>query len=270
VIFDLKSGKRRRVVQVVFGFLAFVFFISFVGFGVGSDVTGGIFDALGIGGSNSSGSDPQFEQQIEDAQDAVAANPKSGNAAADLIGAFYASATSGGVNTDQQTGQVSISEDAHNDLLQAAQAWDDYLKTKPAQPSLAAAASAVQVFQLLNEAGGAAEAQEVVANDQKSAAGYAQLAFYLYADLQIDKADAVAKKAVAAAAAEGSDRKQIEKSLQAYHDQAVKFQKQQEQQQRQAQQQGGGATGGGAQLEDPFGGLGGTTGGATTVPPTSP
>jgi hypothetical protein len=268
VIFDLKSGKRRRVVQVVFGFLAFVFFISFVGFGVGSDVTGGIFDALGIGGGNSSGSDPQFEQQIDDAQSAVDANPKSGNAAADLIGAYYASATSSGVSTDQQTGQVSISEDAHNDLLHAAQAWDDYIKTKPAQPSVAAAASAVQVFQLLNEAGGAAEAQEVVANDQRSAAGYAQLAFYLYADLQIDKADKVAKQAVAAS--DSTTRKQIEKSLQAYHDQAVKFQKQQEQQQRQAQQQGGGATGGGEQLENPFGGLGGTTGGAATAPPTSP
>ena len=63
MIFDLKSGKRRRVVQVVFGFLAFIFFISFVGFGIGSDVTGGIFDALGIGGGSSS-SDPQYEQQI--------------------------------------------------------------------------------------------------------------------------------------------------------------------------------------------------------------
>ena len=268
MIFDLKSGKRRRVVQVVFGFLAFVFFISFVGFGVGSDVTGGIFDALGIGGGNSSGSDPQFEQQIEDAQSAVDANPKSGNAAADLIGAYYASATSSGVQTDQQTGQVSISEDARNDLLQAAQAWDNYFKTEPDQPSVAAAASAVQVFQLLNEAGGAAEAQQVVADDQKSAAAYAQLAFYLYADLQIDKADAVAKQAVAAS--DSTNRKQIEKSLQAYHDQAVKFQKQQEQQQQQQQQQGGGATGGGEQLENPFGGLGGTTGGATTVPPTSP
>jgi hypothetical protein len=267
MIFDLKSGKRRRVVQVVFGFLAFVFFISFVGFGIGSDVTGGIFDALGIGGGNSSGSDPQFEQQIEDAQSAVDANPKSGNAAADLIGAYYASATSSGISTDQQTGQVSISEGAHTDLQNAAQAWDDYIATKPKPVSVAAAASAVQVFQLLNEAGGAAEAQRVVADDQKSAAGYAQLAFYLYADLQIDEADAVAKQAVAAS--ESTQRKQIEKSLQAYHDQAVKFQKQQEQQQRQQQQQGGG-TGSAPELENPFGGLGTSAGGATTVPPTSP
>ena len=54
MIFDLKSGKRRRVVQIVFGFLAFVFFISFVGFGIGSDVSGGIFDAIGLGGNDTS------------------------------------------------------------------------------------------------------------------------------------------------------------------------------------------------------------------------
>ena len=87
MIFDLKTGKRRRVVQVVFGFLAFIFFISFVGFGVGSDVTGGIFDALGIGGGSSS-SDPQYEQQIEDAQSAVDQNPKDGSAYGDLIAAL--------------------------------------------------------------------------------------------------------------------------------------------------------------------------------------
>ena len=114
MIFDLKSGKRRKVVQVVFGMLAFIFFISFVGFGVGSGGgIGGIFDAIGLGGGSSSSSDPQFDQQISDAQDAIAANPKSATGYADLIAAYYGSATSSGVSTDQQTGQVSISDDAH-------------------------------------------------------------------------------------------------------------------------------------------------------------
>ena len=95
MIFDLKSGKRRRVVQVVFGVLAFIFFMSFVGFGVGSgNGAGGLFDALGIGGSSNS-SDPQYDQQISDAQDAVKANPTDGNAYADLITAYYQSASSG-------------------------------------------------------------------------------------------------------------------------------------------------------------------------------
>jgi hypothetical protein len=266
MIFDLKSGKRRRVVQVVFGFLAAVFFISFVGFGIGSDAAGGIFDALGIGGGSSS-DDPQFEQQIEDAQAAVEKNPGSGNANADLISAYYGSASSSGVSTDQQSGQISITEDAHSDLQRAAQAWDDYLATKPNPVSVTAAASAVRVFQLLNDAGGAAEAQQVIADEQKSAAAYGQLAFYLYADLKIPEGDEAAKQAVAAA--DGTTTKQIQKTMDSYREQALKFQKQIKQQRQQEQQQGGGGTPGGSELENPFGSLGGDTG-ATTVPPTSP
>ena len=266
MIFDLKSGKRRKVVQVVFGMLAFIFFISFVGFGVGSGGgIGGIFDAIGLGGGDTSSSDPQFEQQISDAQDAIAANPKSATGYADLIAAYYGSATSSGVSTDQQTGQVSISDDAHTDLQKAAQAWDDYVSTKPPKESVQAAAAAVQVFQLLNEASGAAEAQRVIADEQGTSAAYGQLAFYLYADLQIKEADAAAKKAVDAAG--GANQKQIQKAMDNYREQALKFQKQQEQAQRQAQQQqqqGGGAPGGG-ELSNPFGSLG-SSAGSTTVP----
>ncbi len=268
MIFDLKSGKRRRVVQVVFGFLAAIFFISFVGFGIGSDAAGGIFDALGIGGGSSS-DDPQFEQQIEDAEAAVQAKPNSGNANADLIAAFYGSASSSGVSTDPQTGQVSITEDARSQLQRAAQTWDDYVATKPKPISVDAAANAVRVFQLLNEAGGAAEAQRVLADEQGSASAYGQLAFYLYADLKIPEGDEAADKAVAAA--EGTSAKQIQKTMDAYRKQAIKFQEQIKQQQRQAEQQGGGggAAGASPQLENPFGSLGGETG-ATPVPPTSP
>ena len=225
MIFDLKTGKRRRVVQVVFGFLAFIFFISFVGFGVGSDVTGGIFDALGIGGGSSS-SDPQYEQQIEDAQSAVDQNPKDGSAYGDLIAAYYGSAQQG-ISRDSQTGQLSISADAQTDLEHAAQAWDDYYKTKPDKLSTTAAASAVQVFVLLSDATGAAQAQEVVAGDQNTFSAYATLALYLYADNKIKEGDAAGDKAVSLA--DPSNRKQVQKTIDGYREQAIKFQQQLEQ-----------------------------------------
>lgn len=256
MIFDLKSGSRRRVVQVVFGFLAFIFFVSFVGFGVGSGVTGGLFDALGIGGNNS-GSAPQYEQQIEDAQSAVDQNPGSGTAYADLIAAYYTSGSSG-VSTDPQTGQRSISEGARSDLEHAAQAWADYTATKPEKPSVTAAASAVQVFFLLGDAGGAAEAQAIVADSQRTAASYGQLALYLYANGKIKAGDAAAKKSVAAA--DPSQREQTRKNLEQIRKQAIKQQRQIEQQ----AQQGAGAAGGQG-LEDPFGALGGAP--STTAPP---
>jgi hypothetical protein len=257
MLFDLKSGKRRRVVQVVFGFLAFLFFISFVGFGIGSDVTGGIFDALGVGGSNSSG-DPQYEQQIEDAQAAIEANPDDEDAYAELIAGYFGSAQAG-ISIDETTGQQSISTDAQNDLRQAAQAWNDYMATKPKQVSVTVAGNAVQVFVLLNDATGAAEAQAVVAEDQNTAASYAQLALYLFADGQIKEGTAAGEKAVAAA--DPSTRKQVQKTVDSYREQAIKFQEQLEQQQEQ-----GGQEQGEQELSDPFGQLGG----GTTAPPVTP
>jgi tetratricopeptide (TPR) repeat protein len=257
VLFDLKSGKRRRVVQVVFGFLAFIFFISFVGFGIGSDVTGGIFDAIGLGGGNSSG-DPQYEQQIEDAEAALEADPNDANAHADLIAAYFGSAQSG-ISVSEETGAQVISPEARSDLQKAAEAWDRYIASKPKEIAVTTAGNAVQVFVLLGDAAGAAEAQAVVADDQRTAAAYAQLALYLYADGQIKEGDAAGEKAVDAA--DPSQRKQVQKTIDSYREQAIKYQEQLEE----AQQQGGQEQGE-QQLNDPFGNLGGGTAPVTPTP----
>src|ERR687892_2817350 len=133
VLFDLKSGKRRRVIQVVFGFLAFIFFISFVGFGIGSDATGGIFDALGIGGGTGGSSDPQYEEQIEDAEGRLETDPNNPRALLDLASYHYLSAGEG-VTTDAETGIPEVSEDARQEFEEAVAAWEDYLKTDPQRP----------------------------------------------------------------------------------------------------------------------------------------
>ena len=112
MLFDLKSGKRRRVVQVVFGFLAFIFFISFVGFGIGSDVSGGIFDAIGLGGGDNSGSDPQYEQQIEDAETAIGGEPGERQRLRRPDRRLLRLARRPGSRSTRQTGQQSISTEA--------------------------------------------------------------------------------------------------------------------------------------------------------------
>jgi hypothetical protein len=56
MLFDLQSGRRRRVIQVVFGALAVIFAVSFVFFGIGSEVGGGFADSLNLGGGSD---DPQ-------------------------------------------------------------------------------------------------------------------------------------------------------------------------------------------------------------------
>jgi hypothetical protein len=258
VLFDLKSGKRRRVVQIVFGGLAFLFFISFVGFGIGSDVSGGIFDAIGVGGGSGS-SDPQYEEQIEDAENRLETNPNDQRALVDLASYHYLSGTEG-VSTDPETGITEVSEDARQELEEAVAAWENYLETDPKRPDTGVAANIAQAYVVLEDAGGAAEAQRIVAESQDSSAAYGQLAFYLYADLKIPAGDAAADQAVEAA--EESNRDSVRKSLERIAEQAAKRKKQLEKEPQ-------GASGGGQGIEDPFGALGGGAG-APTAPPTTP
>ena len=170
MIFDLKSGKRRRVVQVVFGFLAFIFFISFVGFGIGSDVSGGIFDAIGLGGGDSA-STPEYEQQIEDANETLETDPDNERALLDLSGAYYRSATETGVTVNPQTGVIEISEESRADLEQSIAAWERYIETKPKRPDTTAAAQAAESYRYLLDPDGAAGAQAIVAKAQGTSSG---------------------------------------------------------------------------------------------------
>src|SRR5215212_3666721 len=76
VLFDLR-GKRRHVVQVSFALLALLFLVGFLGFGIGvGGGPGGIFDALGISNSSSTGSGTaQFQDSIDAAQAKLAKDP---------------------------------------------------------------------------------------------------------------------------------------------------------------------------------------------------
>jgi hypothetical protein len=264
MIFDLKSGKRRRVVQVVFGFLAFIFFISFVGFGIGSDVSGGIFDAIGLGGGDSSSS-PQYEQEIEDANETLESDPNNERALLDLAGAYYRSATETGVTVNQQTGAIEISEESRSDLEQSIAAWERYVETKPRPPDTTAAAQAAESYRFLLDADGAAGAQAIVAQAQETSSAYAQLALYLYADGQIKKGDEAGERAVEVA--EPSQRSAIRKQMVTLSEQARKQKEQLAKQQEQAQQGGGEQAS--PQIQDPFGTLGGA-GSAAPLPAPAP
>ena len=250
MLFDLSSGKRRRAVQVVYATLALLLGGGLVLFGIGGAGGGGLLDAVGLGGDGGSG-DPQYQEQISDYEAQLQQNPNDTAAMIGLLRTHYLSATSSGVETDPTTGQVSISADAHNELEDAAAAWQRYLKTDPERVNTSAATNAVQVYQLLNDAGGAAEAQQVVADAQKSSAAYGQLALFLYADFKFDEADAAAEKAVAAA--DSTSQKTIQQRMDQYSEY---FRKQQQLIKKEQEQQGGNEAAQ-AELEDPFGALGG-------------
>ena len=76
------------------------------------------------------------------------------------------------------TGQTSVSEDAHTALGESADAWTKYLRFNKGKPDAGIAAQIVQVYVFLNDANGAAKAQQIVAADQPSQNSYGNLALY--------------------------------------------------------------------------------------------
>ena len=265
MLFDL-SGKRRRVVQVVYATLAILMGGSLVLFGIGSDAPGGILDAVGLGGSDTGASSPQYDEQIEDAEKRLEANPEDQRALLDLAHYRYLAATESGIETDPQTGVVSVSEDARQGLEESVAAWERYLDTDPKRPNASGANDAAQAYRYLNDADGAAAAQEIVAESQQTAAAYYQLALFRYADGQITAGDEAGQQAIAVA--DATDRQRIKQIVEQLGEQARKQKKALEKAAKQAEE-GGGGTGGatGQPLQDPFGALGGGTGAPTTPAP---
>src|SRR4051812_47422433 len=59
MLFDLRSGARRRTVKIVYLGLALLMFVGFVGFSIGSSgLQGGIVDAITGNGSSGGGGTP--------------------------------------------------------------------------------------------------------------------------------------------------------------------------------------------------------------------
>jgi hypothetical protein len=258
MLFDLKSGKRRRVVQVVFGFLAFIFFISFVGFGIGSDVSGGIFDAIGLGGNGSSDSPTStYEQQIDDAEAALAKNPKDEQALGDLARYRYLAGQEQ-LEADD-AGQPVVTEETRAEWSQALDAWERLLKTDPEKVEPLVAGQMVFAYQSLGDIGGAAEAQRIVAEQSPTAENLALLAYYLYSAGQVEEGKKAADQAIAKA--KGGQKQLFIRELEKLDEQARQLAKAQEQAGDQPS-----ATGGSG-LSNPFGGLGSDAG---TLPPAAP
>ncbi len=252
MLFDLR-GKRRRVVQVVYGLLAASFLIGFVFFGVGTGGgIGSISDLLGGGGGGGSTS-TQFDDQIDSANAQLKKDPKDTAALLKLAENDWFKAKTG-VEQDPTTGQITgISDDAHTDLGQSADAWANYLKFNKGAPDAGVAAEMVQVYGLLNDAAGAAKAQQIVAEQTPSQNSYGNLALYLYFAGDIAGGDAATKKALSLAPK--AQRKQLQTQLNQIREQAVKAKKKQAKAQKNAQKNPSSGT---TPLQSPFAAPGAT------------
>jgi hypothetical protein len=188
VLFDLK-GRRRRVVQATYLMLAVLMGGGLVFFGIGGDVSGGLFDAFS---DRSSSTNSLVEDRIEENEEKVAENPKNTVALQALVRDRFQLATA---EADPNTRQFT--DEGKERLAEADEAWQLYLEAeKKPEPSLAALMIQVYDPLALNKAAEGAEAAEIVATEQKSAQAYLQLVQFAALAGQDRKADLAGQKAI--------------------------------------------------------------------------
>ena len=194
MLFDLRGAGRRRTVKFVYLALAFLMFAGFVGFSVGSDVSGGIVDAITQG--NTGGADTtadRFRQRVQQAQRRTRANPDEPAAWAALARARFQLAGVG----DNFDGQANAFTPAGRaELQRAADAWQRHLSLAGDKPDARVAGIMVQVYAALGQPDRAVQAQEVVTEARPKATTFAQLAVYAYQAGQTRKGDLARGKAL--------------------------------------------------------------------------
>lgn len=261
MLFDL-GGRRKRVVQVVFALLAAVFAITFVGFGIGSSTSGGLFDAIGIGGgSGTTDANPVYDNQIERAQEALAADPKDEKALLSLARTHYLKGQSA-LETNDQGQPVALTDESLSEYNEAIDAWEKYLATNPEQPDdsvapllaqayqfRASSASSIQESVTLFE--GAVEAAQIVADARPSAGSYSTLAQYAYLVGNTKVAEEAEKKALAETS-DSTAKDQIQQQIKAAKAQGLLA----EQQIKQEKQSEKASTPDEGQLQNPLQGFG--------------
>ena len=192
MLFDLQ-GKRRRVVQATYLTLAVLMGGGLVLFGIGGDVSGGLFDDFSERSGNTGGGNDLVEKRIERNEKKVKAAPQRSEAARKaLVRDYYQLAVS-------QAGEESgFPDDAKDDLRKAAANWKAYLASEPEKPDASLANVAIQIFDplALNRPKDAQEAARVIAETRNNTNAY--LALVQYAALAKDTrtADLAAQKAV--------------------------------------------------------------------------
>jgi hypothetical protein len=200
MLFDLR-GKRRRTVQITYAGLALLMGVGLVGAGIGSDASGGLFDAItGGGGGGSSQADKTIENRIDAAQKQIAVNPRNEGAYAVVVRSRYQLATA------RANQQGVFDEKGVEELEKAAATWTRYLGVaKKPDPSLAALM--VQAYTGLAQSrenpqdqkpflAGAADAAEVTATARPTVNGYLQLVQYAALAGQDRKATLAGEEAI--------------------------------------------------------------------------
>jgi len=220
MLFDLQSRGRRNFVRVIYLGLAVLMGAGFLLFGVGVGTGGGGF--LDIFNNNGSSTSAQISTLEKRADRAVRLNPQSAQAWADLTRARYQTAGLGdNYDSAANQGQGQFTRAGLAKLGQASTAWQRYLKLQPNHPDAALARQMATAYSQigLDQPADAAEAMEIVTEQQPSAAAYGTLAQYAYLAGQTRKGDLASAKSVQLAPA--AQRKLVRAQLAQFKRQAL-------------------------------------------------
>jgi len=182
MLFDLQ-GKRRRVVQGVYLMLAVLMGGGLVLFGIGGDVSGGLFDAFSD--RNGGSGNDVVEERIDRNEDRAKEKPRAEAPHKELVRDYYALAVG------QASDQGVFPADAQDELRKASTHWTAYLDVEKGEPDASLARVALQIYDqtALNQPQKAVEVARIIAQDGNDAGSYMQLAQYalLAGDKRIEK-----------------------------------------------------------------------------------
>jgi hypothetical protein len=193
MLFDLR-GRRRRAVQGTYLLLALLMGGGLVLFGIGGDVSGGLFDAFsGSGRGGGGGGNGAIEKRIERSEKRLAANPRDTVALKSLVRDEYQLATA-----QTQPSSVGFPKEAKDELQKAGGYWERYLAAEKGRPDPSLASVALQVFDVtaLNKPKQAKEAAAIIAGAQETPANYIRLVQYAALAGDTRTANLAGKKAV--------------------------------------------------------------------------
>ena len=174
-------------------------------FGIGSDVQGGLFDAIREDSGQLSGD--SFKDRAEKQEKLVRSRPTDAAAWAELARRRFQAA--------EVDDQGNPTEDGRKQLARADRAWQRHVALAKDKPDVNVAAIMVQAYVGLSQLEKAVAAQELLvgAADEPTAAQYVQLAVYAYSAKQTRKGDLAGRKALELAPKD--DREQIKGQLEA-------------------------------------------------------
>jgi hypothetical protein len=216
MLFDLRSGRRRGLVKVVYAVLAILM-------GASLFLTVGPVNIGEIFGNSSGSSDAAeiYEEQAERLEVKLKKDPENPELLLSLTRANV-NAGNAGVERNEQTGETSVTTEAVESYQKADQAWTEYLEaTKEPSPGLAQVV-APMLFQLAElstsypeaetRLQAATDAQKIATEGRPTLNSLATLARYTYLTGDFKAAEKIRGEAMEKANSE-SEREAVEEFL---------------------------------------------------------